>query len=139
MHAIVAAALWLLLASGAPAAAPKANCGDPQSNLEMKMCASQDLTKAEAELARAFERALQAAKAQYDSVRRDAGFETMPNMPEELRKVERAWEAFRDANCGYQSLIYYGGTMAPLAVIGCRLDMTKARIKELNDLADPGK
>ena len=130
MRVIVVAALCLILSNGAHAATPKANCADPQSNLEMKICASEDLTKAEAELARAFERALQAAKAQYESVRREAGFETMPNMPEELRKVERAWETFRDANCAYQSLVYYGGTMAPLAVIGCRLDMTKARSKD---------
>jgi len=113
------------------------NCADPQSNLEMKMCASANLTKAEAELSGAFERALQAATRQYESVRRDLGSEKMPNMPDELRKVERAWETFRDANCGYQNLVYYGGSMASLAVIGCRLDMTKARIKELNDLFDP--
>ena len=135
MRMIFATALYLAVASTTGAVAAP-NCADPQSNLEMKMCASANLTKAEAELNGAFERALQAATRQYESVRRDPGFEKMPNMPDELRKVERVWEAFRDANCGYQNLVYYGGSMASLAVIGCRLDLTKARIKELNDLVD---
>jgi uncharacterized protein YecT (DUF1311 family) len=136
MRMILAAPVCLALSSGAIAASPKANCADPQSNLEMKMCASENLTKADAELNQAFERALEAAKGQYESVRRDPGFESMPNMPDELRKVERAWMAFRDANCDYQNLVYYGGSMASLAVIGCRLDMTKARTKELKDLVE---
>ena len=129
-------AMTVCLALSSASAVARANCADPQSNLEMKICASENLTKAEGELNAAFERALQAAKAQYESVRRDPGFESMPNMPEELRKAQHAWESFRDANCGYQNLIYYGGSMASLAVIGCRLDMTKARIKELKDLVE---
>ncbi len=136
MRLILAMTLCLALSSADAVAAPMANCADPQSNLEMKICASENLTKAEGELNAAFERAMQAAKAQYESVRRDPGFESMPNMPEELRRAQHAWESFRDANCAYQNLIYYGGSMASLAVIGCRLDMTKARVKELKDLVD---
>ena len=131
-------ALYFALATSAGATDITPNCKDPQSNLEMKMCAGQALTKAEAELEVAFDRALKAAESQYESVRHELGFEKMPNMPDELRKAERAWEAFREVNCGYQNLVYYGGSMASLAVTGCRLDMTKARIKELNDLVEPG-
>ena len=127
----------LTLVSSADAAAPALNCADPQSNLEMKMCASRELSAAENDLKAAFERALKAAEEQYASVRREPGFETMPNMPEELRKTERAWEAFRDLNCGYQNLVYYGGSIAPLALTSCLRDMTKARVKELRDLVDP--
>jgi uncharacterized protein YecT (DUF1311 family) len=136
MRMIFAAALCLVFVGSANAAAPMPNCADPQSNLEMKMCASQNLTKAEAELSVAFERALKAAESQYESVRHEPGFERMANMPDELRKAERAWETFRDINCGYQNLVYYGGSMASLAVTGCRLDMTKARVKELRDLVE---
>jgi uncharacterized protein YecT (DUF1311 family) len=136
MRVIFAAALCLMFVGSANAAGPMPNCADPQSNLEMKMCASQNLTKAEAELSVAFEQALKAAESQYESVRREPGFEQMANMPDELRKAEHAWETFRDINCGYQNLVYYGGSMASLAVTGCRLDMTKARIKELRDLVE---
>ena len=136
MRMIFGMALCLALSGSADAVALGANCADPQSNLEMKICTSQSLAKAESELSAAFERALADAQGQYESARHEPGSERMPNMPEELRKVERSWEIFRDANCGYQTLVYYGGSMAPLAVLGCRLDMTKARIKELKDLVE---
>jgi uncharacterized protein YecT (DUF1311 family) len=136
MRALFFAVLCVSLSNMAIAAERTLNCKDPQSNLEMKMCASTDLAVAESELKVAYERALKAAESQFDSVRREAGFETMPNMPEELRKTQRAWETFRDLNCGYQNLVYYGGSMASLAVTGCRRDMTKARVKELTDLVE---
>jgi uncharacterized protein YecT (DUF1311 family) len=136
MRISIVIALAFVLSSVAQAE-PVANCKDPQSNLEMKMCAAQDLHAAENELKIAFERALKAAEDQYDSVLRDPGFEKMPNMPDALRKAEAAWEAFRDVNCDYQNLVYYGGSMASLAVTSCRLDMTKARVKELKDLVEP--
>ena len=136
MRMIFGMALCLAFADSTDAVALGVNCADPQSNLEMKICTSQSLAKAESELSVAFEQALKGAQSQYDSVRDELGSERMPNMPEELRKVERSWEIFRDANCGYQTLVYYGGSMAPLAVLGCRLDMTKARIKELKDLVE---
>jgi len=136
---VVVAIVLLFAACGVAGAEERGpNCKDPQSNLEMKMCAGQALTQAEGELKIAWERALKAAEAQYDSVRRETGFEKMPNMPEALRKAEAAWEAFRDVNCDYQNLVYYGGSMASLAVTSCRLDMTKARVKELKDLVEPG-
>mgnify|MGYP000933126854 CR=1 FL=1 len=121
----------------ADAAQPAPNCNDPQSNLEMKLCAARDLKSAEAELKTAFERALASAEGQYRSVEKEPGFERIPNMPEQLRRAQRAWEAYRDLNCDYRNLLYYGGSMAPLAVTGCLLDMTKARTKELNEFVDP--
>jgi uncharacterized protein YecT (DUF1311 family) len=137
MRTSIIIALTVALCGVANAAAPVPNCKDPQSNLEMKMCASRELTQAEGELKIALDRAVKAAEEQYASVRAQPGFETMPNMPAELRKAQHAWEVFRDANCDYQNLVYYGGTMASLAVIGCRRDMTKARTKELRDLIQP--
>ncbi|MBI1212802.1 MAG: DUF1311 domain-containing protein [Alphaproteobacteria bacterium] len=131
-------ALLLALTCAAYASEPIPDCNDPQSNFEMKMCAKRELTQAEAELKTAFQRALTAANTQYEMERHELGFENMPNMPEELRKTQNAWETYRDLNCGYQRLVYYGGSMASLAVTGCLRDMTRARTKELNDIADPG-
>jgi uncharacterized protein YecT (DUF1311 family) len=137
MRIVLGLGLCLAFVCSADAAQFQPNCQDPQSNLEMKMCASRELTAAEGELKIAFDNALKAAEEQYVSVRSEPGIERMPNMPEELRKAQRAWEAFREANCGYQNLVYYGGSMAPLAVTGCLRDMTKARTKELRDLVEP--
>ena len=135
---IAAGVLFCLAFVGRAGAATFApNCADPQSNLEMKMCASQELKAAEGELKAAFDRALKAAIEQYGTVEHEPGFEKMPNMPDALRKAELAWETFRDLNCGYQNLVYYGGSMASLAVTSCLRDMTKARAKELSDLIEP--
>jgi uncharacterized protein YecT (DUF1311 family) len=52
-----------------------------------------------------------------------------------LRKSQRAWVAFRDADC--KDLIpmsWTGGTGTTGAVLGCMLEKTKARTKELSEL-----
>lgn len=127
----------LLLASFAVLdahAAPALNCKDPMSNAEMKMCAEQDWKKADAELNAAFGKALASARETYRSTRTMPGQQNMPDSEVLLRDAQRAWVAFRDANCKYQYQIYWGGTHAGLAYLGCMGDMTKARLKELRQL-----
>ena len=54
---------------------------------------------------------------------------------ESLRKSQRAWVAFRDADC--KDLIpmsWTGGTGTTGAVLGCMTEKTKARTKELSEL-----
>ena len=138
MRKLLMSVLCIASSTIAYAAESKLDCKDPQSNYEMKMCAARELKQAEGELKVAFKRALKAAEEQYATGRSTPGLENMPNMPRALRKAQRAWEVFRDANCSYQDLVYYGGTMAPLAVTSCLRDMTKTRVKELNELVDPG-
>ena len=123
-----------LLLVGSAGMAHAADCKDPQTNYDMKMCAAEDFKKADAELNVAYAKALDEARKWYPASKGSPGNETMPDNAAVLRDAQRAWVAFRDANCKYQYQIYYGGTHAPLAHTLCMADMTKARTKELRQL-----
>jgi uncharacterized protein YecT (DUF1311 family) len=118
-------------------AAPPLNCKDPQSNLEMKMCAQQDFQRADAELNKVYAEAVAGARAQNQALRDNPGNEKAPDSVVLLRKAQRAWIAFRDANCAYEYQIYYGGSHASLAYSLCQVTMTKARIAELKAQTHP--
>jgi uncharacterized protein YecT (DUF1311 family) len=123
----------LLLAASA-GIAHAADCRDPQSNYDMKVCANEDWKKADGELNAAYRKALAEARKSDRSTKSVQGYESMPDSEAMLRDAQRAWVSFRDANCKYQYQIYYGGSHAPLAHVLCMADMTKARVKELRQL-----
>jgi uncharacterized protein YecT (DUF1311 family) len=54
-----------------------------------------------------------------------------PEIPRRLIVAERAWIAFRDAECNYKSAIALGGTGEGYAYVACRYDQTKARVRAL--------
>lgn len=126
----------LALAASAFAAEPPLNCNNAQSNLEMKMCAQRDFEAADKELNEVYAKAIKDARDTYNDSKGQIGGEGMPNLEEKLRGVQRAWLAYRDTNCEYQSLMYWGGTHASLAYGLCKVDMTKARTKELKETMD---
>ena len=49
---------------------------------------------------------------------------------------QRAWIAFRDAQCAFESSAMEGGTAAPLLFSGCAAQLTRERAKELRDLRE---
>ncbi|MGO4907120.1 lysozyme inhibitor LprI family protein [Pseudorhodobacter sp. W20_MBD10_FR17] len=51
-----------------------------------------------------------------------------------LRTAQRAWIAFRDAECGLQYQMFIDGTMRSNIYTGCMLDMTARRALTLRDL-----
>ena len=55
-----------------------------------------------------------------------------------LREAERAWVAFRDADCRLESFEARGGTMQPMLYDGCRANRTRARTAELRGAECPG-
>ena len=55
--------------------------------------------------------------------------ETPKEQREQLRKAQRLWLQFRDANCEYYAL--GEGSISRLNAGSCLFDMTKARAKEL--------
>jgi len=135
-HAFWPFAVFAIAATQAQAAVPEfnPNCTDPQSNLEMKLCAKRDLDKADAELNAVYAEAIKAAREQYRIAQANPGYQAMPNLEETLHKAQRTWIAFRDSNCEYHRQIYYGGSHAPLAYLLCKADATKQRVKELKSI-----
>lgn len=124
----------LTCAATAFAAEPPLNCNNAQSNLEMKMCAQRDFEAADKELNQVFAKAIDEARALYKESTETVGGEKMPNLEQKLRAVQRSWIAYRDGNCEYQALMYWGGTHASLAYGLCKVDMTKTRTRELKEL-----
>ena len=55
-----------------------------------------------------------------------------------LREAQRAWVAFRDANCRLESFEARGGSMQPMLDAGCRATLTRARTAELRGPECPG-
>jgi uncharacterized protein YecT (DUF1311 family) len=55
--------------------------------------------------------------------------ETPVAQREQLRKAQRLWLQYRDANCDYYALSE--GSIARVNAASCLFDMTKARAKEL--------
>ena len=114
-----AAAVGALELCGSPlnaqAAASADRCAAPENQSEMNFCAEADFQKADRELTAVY-----------------AKFKPVPPM---LRVAERAWIAYRDAECDFQGDAEAGGSMQPMIISGCMATLTEERIKTLqNDL-----
>jgi uncharacterized protein YecT (DUF1311 family) len=128
-------ALSILFAFG-PARADDApaDCGNAATQMDMNSCSDQDYQAADAEL-----------NAQYKKTRA-AMLEVDKGLDANLRGAEkallagqRAWIDYRDGECEAEGFQARGGSMEPMLVSGCKATLTRARTKELKQLADgPG-
>jgi len=57
--------------------------------------------------------------------------DAQPEQREQLRKAQRLWVQYRDANCLYYAL--GGGTIARLDAASCAYEMTRKRAEELEN------
>lgn len=103
------AGLWLALA-----AAPALAACPGETQVEMSACA--------------------AAAAKAADTRLNAAYARLQLTPE-LKSAERAWIAFRDAQCAYEASVYEGGSIQPMTYSLCLERVTKARTAELAALA----
>jgi uncharacterized protein YecT (DUF1311 family) len=103
--------------SAAPARADE--CGDAMDQQTMSVCAHRSFEKADAELNAVYKR-LQSRK--------------MDNAQAAklLIAAERAWVAFRDAECEFDAADNIGGSIYPMILSGCLERLTKARIEQLD-------
>jgi uncharacterized protein YecT (DUF1311 family) len=129
---LVAVGFGGLIACG-PVVAGTADCGEARNTVEMIACADQELAAADAKLNEAYLKVLKRAAdlnapAPYDGKAYEAA----------LRAAQRAWVAFRDADCkGVVPFEWGGGMGATAAVLGCLAAKTTARTKELNESYGP--
>jgi uncharacterized protein YecT (DUF1311 family) len=100
-----------------------ASCDNPSSQHEINDCASQAAKEADTKLNAAYKAVMAASDKQRQIL---------------LRKSQRAWVVFRDANCE----VYYDmtrvkdspviGSMAPQLSLACEKKITEERTLELN-------
>lgn len=112
------------------AAARQADCGNPQTQAEMTLCAGQDYQRADAELNALWGE----VSAQARDNDRLAGEDGRPGYAETLLKAQRAWISFRDANCTYEGFAARGGSMEPMLASQCLARMTTERTEQLRQL-----
>jgi uncharacterized protein YecT (DUF1311 family) len=126
----------MLMASGPAvvvAATPEDKCADPQAQQEINYCAAQEFWKLNGELTKAYDEALAYAK-KMDQSAPPPEAPDLKTETEALTTAETAWLQYRDAHCDGMGYLARGGTLEPLLVGNCKIELTKNRIKELKDL-----
>jgi uncharacterized protein YecT (DUF1311 family) len=121
----------LLVDAPTSAQEPQPNCKDPQTQTDMTICAGRDLADADKALNTQYQLTRKALKA------RDA--DASPEFKggeEALVKAQRAWIAYRDAQCASVGFQARGGSMEPMLISSCEADLTRKRTAELKSLTD---
>ncbi|MCP1200408.1 lysozyme inhibitor LprI family protein [Notoacmeibacter sp. MSK16QG-6] len=106
------------------------NCADPQTQMEMTACAAQDYEAADDELNALWPDMIantRSRDADMGSFFEERG---LPTTEEILRAAQRAWIAYRDAECDYQAYDALGGTMQPMLGSECRARLTAERVSQ---------
>lgn len=119
--------LCILAAIAGPAAAEDGiDCENATAQQDMNMCAERDFEAADAELNAVWAQARKAAK-EVDAEQSDE----LKGADEALLAAQRAWLGYRDAQCELAGFEARGGSMEPMLVSGCKAELTRIRIKEL--------
>ncbi len=126
---IWAAVAFFGVTSSAASATEDIDCANASSTVEMNYCSEQEYNKVDAELNRVYQQVL-AGIDTHD----DVEAERMKAWKDALKAAQRAWVAFKEKDCG--ELIgyeWYGGTGSTSASLGCMIQKTETRIKELKE------
>jgi uncharacterized protein YecT (DUF1311 family) len=119
--------LLVLVFPGASALADDApNCKDPQNQSDMTLCAGLAYTKADKALNAMWPK----IKADAEDSDKDTG---KHEYADALLASQKAWLAYRDAQCTWLGFSAHGGSLEPMLVNQCLADATNLRIKELQD------
>lgn len=121
----------LLVDAPTSAQEPQPDCKDPQTQADMTICAGRDLADADKALNVQYQVTRKALK------ERDAGASAeLKGGEDALLKAQRAWLAYRDAQCASVGFQARGGSMEPMLVSACEADLTRRRTGELKALVD---
>lgn len=111
---------------------PDDDCDDPQTQMRMNFCASLEQGLARAELDVQWEETA-AAMRELDA-RIDREFDSQAGHYETLEESQRAWSAYRDAQCLAEGFLARGGSMQPMLENLCRAFLARQRIGQLREL-----
>ncbi len=116
--------LAVIAASGSRALAdPVLECPG-ESQVEVRACLSETLSRADAALTTAVGFARESAASMDELMGGTVGVEA-------LEVGQAAWEAYRDAHCDYIGSTYGGGSGTAPAITACRITHARERIAEL--------
>lgn len=124
-------AMLLMAMHAAPAWADDAlpaDCTEAMSTVEMNACAGAEFEKADAELNRVYKLAI----ASIPEMATDEQPFDKVSWEESLRASQRAWIAFRDAECeDHVEKFWAGGSGRTVEIVGCKTEKTEQRTKDL--------
>ncbi|NJM55392.1 MAG: DUF1311 domain-containing protein [Verrucomicrobiae bacterium] len=114
-----------------PAAA--LDCANAMSTPDLNACSEIEYKTADADLNAAYRKALaEIAKTDLEAPHDPKSFEAA------FRKSQRAWVAWRDAECeGLMPMFMGGGSATTGAILGCLTEKTQARAKEISERLTP--
>jgi uncharacterized protein YecT (DUF1311 family) len=116
MKILVLTMAMIATMAAVPAVAAETCDRSDQTQMGMNLCAAADAEAADAKLNAIYKKL--AAKAE--------GTEKTA-----LRDAQRAWIAYRDKECDYETIGSEGGSIRPMEVSMCVTKITEARTKEL--------
>ena len=92
------------------------DCDNANDQATMNQCAAQQHAAADTELNALYQQISMRLKGQ-------------PDRKKLLVETQRAWIAFRDAECTFSASGVEGGSLFPLVYSNCTTDLTKARVQ----------
>jgi uncharacterized protein YecT (DUF1311 family) len=113
------AVLGLLAMASTPAAQAE-DCGDASDQGAMNRCAGKSFQQADSQLNTLYQRITSRLKKDVDAA------ETL----KALVAAQRAWVAFRDAECAFVGSKTAGGSVQPTIISSCRAGVTEKRIAD---------
>jgi uncharacterized protein YecT (DUF1311 family) len=134
LRAACLALLTSLVLSPAVFAGTAQDCENAMTTQDLNACAGIEFEAADKELNAVYERAIKSIP---EMAIDDPPFDAK-SWEAALRASQRAWLAFRDAECEeHVRMFWTGGTGATVDIIGCKTEKTEARTKELKDRYEP--
>ncbi|ESY75444.1 MULTISPECIES: lysozyme inhibitor LprI family protein [unclassified Mesorhizobium] len=115
MRRIFLSACILVLAGASAARAQECDRSDDSQQM-MNICAGEDYQEADARLNKAYQDLISADDADGKRL---------------LQVAQRAWIAFRDAECAHSTAASAGGSIHPMEVSQCLARLTNDRIEQL--------
>jgi uncharacterized protein YecT (DUF1311 family) len=103
-----------------------ADCTDPQTQRDMTNCAAQEFTYADQDLNDTYQIAIN------DWL---GGRQTENGHA--LLTAQRAWLAYRDAQCTAEAAMFQGGSMQPMVFHLCLTNLTRARTETIRRYSEP--
>ncbi|WP_353154717.1 lysozyme inhibitor LprI family protein [Pollutimonas bauzanensis] len=94
------------------------DCANASAQSTLNECADKDYKKSDAELNKL-----------YKDIR--GRLSDQPDAVKKLVAAQKAWVAFRDAECGFSSFRSQDGSAYPMLISMCRDGLTQTRVKDL--------